>query len=99
MMNTIKIIFKAFGGSLKRFFISVVDADVKVSKLDKVRTGMILIPVILIVLGVLFQAPNKGDVVDEMTYFNGTQEVYQVYNGKDWVEMTQSEYESVYMGD
>lgn len=95
----IKIILKAFGGSLKRFFTSVIDADVKVSKIDKVRTGMVMIPVLVVLLGALFQAPNKGDVIDEMTYFNGTQEVYQVYNGKDWVEMTQSEYERVYMGD
>ena len=94
-----KKVLHVFGGSLKRCFASVIDADVKVSKLDKIRTGMVIIPVLMLLLGVLFQAPNKGDVIDEMTYFNGTQEVYQVYNGKDWVEMTQSEYESVYMGD
>lgn len=98
-MNTMKIILKAFGTSLKRFFMSVIDADVKVSKIDKVRAGMVIIPVLIILLGALFQAPKKGDVIDEMTFFNGTQEVYQVYNGKDWVVMTQSEYESVYMGD
>lgn len=94
-----KKVFHAFRGSIKRYFASVIDADVEVSKIDKIRTGIITIPVLILLLGGIWQSPNKGDVIDEMTYFNGTQEVYQVYNGKDWVEMTQSEYESVYMGD
>lgn len=98
-MNIVKLIFKAFGGSLRRFFMSVIDADVKVTKLDKIRTGVVLIPVLLIALGVLFQTPKAGDVDESMSYFNGTQEVHQVFDGKDWIEMTQSEYERRYMGD